>query len=344
MLSPQKKVCTNEIHVSWLRQPVTYVAVQIFCEGDVAFVVVASKELALSKDTIGFPTDKHNIVFDISISIMKSILSIAAATAACCAFSKQGFVDAFSTTSVTNDKIRTFNAAKLQTSPLFASTTGQIVEGIGEEGCKLPSVSGINTKDDLTQAFAVKAIFLSLGAGTYLFSQGLHGLSTFGTENFPSQYEFFRSTWPLTFGAIYSLAGITHFTLSEEYENIVPTKGAWGVWNIPGSRKFHVAWTGVAELAGGLGLLAGGFSTIFGSSPLAPLTSAGLESDSAAALFLLTLAVTPANIFMYTHGAKLPMDSDPLPLQFHAIRWAMQVVLLGFFYTMGEETFQILFS
>ena len=90
--------------------------------------------------------------------IMKSILSIAATTVACCAFSQQVLVDAFSTSSVTNDKIRTLNAGKLQTSPLFSSTTGEIVEGIGEEGCMLPSVSGINTKDDLTQAFAVKAI------------------------------------------------------------------------------------------------------------------------------------------------------------------------------------------
>ena len=76
----------------------------------------------------------------------------------------------------------------------------------------------------------------------------------------------------------------------------------------------------------------------------APFTNAGLESDSAAALCLLTVAVTPANIFMYTHGAKLPMDSEPLPLQFHAVRWVMQVVLLGFLYLIGEETFQILLS
>ena len=222
---------------------------------------------------------------------------------------------------------------------LCASSSG-IVEGIGDEGCNLPSVSGWNTKDDLTQAFVVKVVFLSLGAGTYLFSSGLHELSSLMGSNF----DFFRSTWPLALGAVFSLAGVTHFTLSEEYENIVPTKGAWGVWNIPGSKRFHVAWTGVAELAGGLGLLGGGLSNIFGDSTLAPLTSAGLESDAAAALFLLTLAVTPANIFMYTHGAKLPMDSDPLPLNFHAIRWAMQVVLLGFLYQMGEGTFQILFS
>ena len=280
---------------------------------------------------------------------MKYTLSIAAAVVACIGVVSQlSAVDAFSTSTFTNDRAGLRNSinsiALPKATSIFASSTGEIVEGIGEEGCNLPSVSGVNTKDDLTQAFAVKVIFLSLGAGTYLFSSGLHGFSSFLADNFESQYQFFRCTWPLTLGAVFSLAGVTHFTLAEEYENIVPTKGAWGVWNIPGSKKFHVAWTGAAELAGGLGLLAGGVSSIVGSSPLAPLTSAGLESDSAAALFLLTLAVTPANIFMYTHGAKLPMESEPLPLQFHAVRWVMQVVLLGFLYQMGEESFQILFS
>ena len=112
---------------------------------------------------------------------------------------------------------------------LFARSTGDIVPGIGEEGCNLPSVSGVNTKDDLAQAFTVKVTFLSLGAGTYLFSSGLHEFSAFLGSNFESQYQFFRSTWSLAFRAVCSLVGVTHFTLAEEYENIVPTKGAWGV-------------------------------------------------------------------------------------------------------------------
>eukprot|EP00534_Pseudo-nitzschia_fraudulenta_P002151 CAMPEP_0201130960 /NCGR_PEP_ID=MMETSP0850-20130426/41383_1 /ASSEMBLY_ACC=CAM_ASM_000622 /TAXON_ID=183588 /ORGANISM="Pseudo-nitzschia fraudulenta, Strain WWA7" /LENGTH=253 /DNA_ID=CAMNT_0047400875 /DNA_START=189 /DNA_END=947 /DNA_ORIENTATION=- len=242
----------------------------------------------------------------------------------CLALSQFMAVDGFATTSSssvlvpTNDDRVSLFSSTMPTTQLFAGspTADDIVPGIGEEGCNLPSVSGVNTKDDLTQAFVVKVIFLSLGAGTYLFSSGLHQFSSFLGDNFESQYAFFRSTWPISFGLIFSLAGITHFTLAEEYENIVPTKGSWGVWNIPGSKAFHVAWTGVAELAGGLGLLAGGIS-----SSLAPFTSAGLGSDSAAALFLLTLAVTPANIFMYTHGAKLPMDSEPLPVAFHGVRW-----------------------
>ncbi|VEU35642.1 unnamed protein product [Pseudo-nitzschia multistriata] len=236
------------------------------------------------------------------------------------------------------------NLAIVRQTQLFAGSNAGVVPGIGEEGCNLPSVSGINTKDDLTQAFVVKVVFLSLALGTFLFSSGLEQCSGFLDSNFPSQYEFFRNTWPISFGLIFSLAGVTHFTLKEEYENIYPTRGAWGVWYLPGSRAFHVAWTGAAELAGGLGLLAAGVSSFAGNPNLAPLTSAGLESDSAAALFLLVLAVTPANIFMFTHGAKLPMDSEPLPVSFHGVRWIMQVVLLGFLYQMGQETFQALLS
>jgi len=269
-------------------------------------------------------------------------ISIAAVVIVCCVLSLLTTVDGFSTSKATMRQRKIVAAPKA--TQLFAGSTGEIIPGIGEEGCNLPSISGVNTKGTLAQAFAVKVVFLSLGAGTYLFSSGLHEFSGFLGNNFESQYQFFRSTWPLSFGAIFSLAGVTHFTLAEEYENIVPTKGAWGVWNIPGSRAFHVAWTGAAELAGGLGLLAGGILSIFGSSPLSPFTSAGLESDSAAALFLLTVAITPANIFMYTHGAKLPMDSEPLPLKFHAVRLVMQVVILGFLYQIGEETFQILLS
>lgn len=275
------------------------------------------------------------------------------------AFSSLVTVNGFATSSVgavsvmTNPEIRQQKVVplamakaprKASWTQLFAGSNTGVVVGIGEEGCKLPSVSGVNTKDNLTQAVIVKTIFLSLGLGTYFFSSGLGQFSGFLGDTFPSQYEFFRNTWPITFGLIFALAGITHFTLKEEYENIVPTKGSWGIWNLPGSKAFHVAWTGAAELTCGLGLLVAGISSFAGNSNLAPLTRAGLESDSAAALFLLVLAVTPANIFMFTHGAKLPMESEPVPLSFHGVRWVMQVVLLGFLYQMGQDTFQVLFS
>ena len=150
-----------------------------------------------------------------------------------------------------------------------------------------------------------------------------------------------RYTWPLL-GVIYAAAGVTHFTLEDAYVNIYPSKGAWGFWNLPGSPKFHVQWTGVAEILGGVGLLIGGafdaFAPVWGNCPNV-ITSAGIGSDAAAGLLLLTLVVSPANIFMYTHGAKLPIEGPEVPVAGHAIRGVMQVVLFGLLYQMGQCTF-----
>jgi len=201
--------------------------------------------------------------------------------------------------------------------------------GIGEEGCQLPSLSGINTQPELpTQALIVGSIFFTLGFGTYVFSSGLAAATTTLGDTFPNGYPVFRSTWPISFGLIYSLAGLTHFTLSEEYENIYPPQGTWGIWYLPGSKEFHVGWTGIVELLGGLGLLVGGISSIAGISALEGLA---LESNCATLLFILTILITPANIYMYTHGALLPMNTpEPLPVAFHGVRLVMQIVLLGF--------------
>merc|ERR1712238_550337 len=91
-----------------------------------------------------------------------------------------------------------------------------------------------------------------------------------------------------------------------EYENIFPSRNAWGIWGIPGNAEFHVKWTGLVEVIAGLGLLVGGafdaLAPVWYTSPNL-FTAAGLDSDSAAALLLLSICVTPANIYMYTHGA-----------------------------------------
>lgn len=151
-----------------------------------------------------------------------------------------------------------------------------------------------------------------------------------------------RYTWPLL-GVIYAAAGVTHFTLQDAYENIYPQKGSWGLWYLPGSSEFHVKWTGVAEIVGGLGLVIGGlidaFAPVYFDCPNV-ITNAGLLSDSAAGLLLLTIAVTPANIYMFTHGARLPVDGPEVPVVGHAIRGIMQVVLFGLLYEMGQGTFE----
>ena len=49
-----------------------------------------------------------------------------------------------------------------------------------------------------------------------------------------------------------------------------------------------------------------------------------------------------ANIFMYTHGAKLPIESPEVPIVGHVIRGIMQVVLFGLLFQMGQGTFDAL--
>ena len=119
---------------------------------------------------------------------------------------------------------------------------------------------------------------------------------------------------------MFALAGAAHFLLLEEFSNIYPPPGAWGgLWQLPGSAAFHVEWTGVVELLGGLGLLGAGM--IRKDRDVARL--------SAFVLFCLVIAVTPANIYMFTHGAQLPPGQE-VPLNFHAVRAVMQMVLLSF--------------
>lgn len=53
----------------------------------------------------------------------------------------------------------------------------------------------------------------------------------------------------------------------------------------------------------------------------------GLAAKCALAAFALTWAVTPVHYFMLSHNAH--PATKPLPPAGHALRWAMQVVLLA---------------
>lgn len=212
----------------------------------------------------------------------------------------------------------------------------KVEPGVGIEGCMVPSPSGINAMSTGKQVGAFLGYYVVLAIGTLIVTSLLDKLTV--------NYEWFQSyryTWPLL-GAVYVAAGIAHFTVKEEFINIFPSPGSWGFWKLPGSAKFHVEWTGVAEILGGLGLCIGGaydaFAPVYTECPNL-LTAAGIGSDSAAGLFLLTLAVTPANIFMWTHGAKLPREGPDVPVSFHYVRAGMQVLLLSLLYEMGAGTF-----
>lgn len=189
--------------------------------------------------------------------------------------------------------------------------------------------SGVDELPLLAQAGVFGAISAGIGAGTVaLAGRG------FTAVEFPyacQDRRNWRKTWPLV-GGLYLAAGLAHFSSQEGFVAIYPPPGTWGFWYLPGSAEFHVAWTGIAEIAGGAGLLLGGALDATDNAQNLPRPF-GLELTTAAALglFALTVAVTPANIYMFTHGATMSGIGPPgdLPISFHAIRGAAQIVLLS---------------
>lgn len=137
---------------------------------------------------------------------------------------------------------------------------------------------------------------------------------------------FATSTGAGALGLVYVAGGVAHFTLHEDYCNIMPHQGAWGVWRLPGTASFHVYWTGVAEILGGVGVL-------LGALPFLDL--AWLGPAAALGLFALTAAISPANVYSATHNAPGPGPPAPegelpplVPASGHAGRFLLQVLLL----------------
>ena len=249
-----------------------------------------------------------------------------------------------SSSSSSSSSLHLFNSGKIKGVFSREPVVPPVEPGIGPYGCLLPSPSGINTLEGNKQIGVFLTYFVLLGIGVSVLEPTLDILATkFGPIEFSTRY-----IQPITIGLVYVLAGVTHFTVEDEYINIVPYKGAWGgLWQLPGPSKFHVEWTGVAEALGGIGLWIGAYYEIFQppyEQSINVITNAGILSDSAACLFLLTLAVTPANIFMYTHGARLPMSEPPVGVEFHYIRFAFQIILLSLLLQMGGGSFDALLS
>ena len=169
------------------------------------------------------------------------------------------------------------------------------------------------------QAAVVAAVFAALGSLTFLSCSVLAPALEAALPDFMA---FSRSTWPLL-GTTFVAAGYAHFALHDAFVTMMPRPGAWGFWNLPGSPSFHVNWTGVAELAGGAGVLLGAVPQIADAAPwLGPAAAAGL--------FALSVAVYPANVYMYTHNAPGPGPAGvPIPPAGHAARFLLQVFLLS---------------
>ena len=68
-----------------------------------------------------------------------------------------------------------------------------------------------------------------------------------------------------------------------------------------------------------------------------PAALGPVVSDAALTLWLLTWAVTPANIYALTHGANFPLDLQTPP-KAHAVRLLFQSVLLAMFWEISQPT------
>ena len=203
------------------------------------------------------------------------------------------------------------------------------------------SVFGIDEWSSIAQIGVFFSIYTALGTATYVTTNLLDTISkdVIGLEQWRNK--FVDTSLPILLGSFYCFAGIGHFTSADAFRDIYPPIGTWGFWYIPGSSAFHVTWTGVVEVVGGIALLGSGLNNLslpFGKKDDLDLPLRLIQPVSALILFVLTILVTPSNIYMFTHGAVMG-DMPPLGLSFHAIRFGFQVLFLSLLYTLSKDSF-----
>jgi uncharacterized membrane protein len=139
----------------------------------------------------------------------------------------------------------------------------------------------ISAKPGSEQQDAVFALSSAIVGGTIVFINLLSGIDAILPDGWFDAWRDY--TWPLVLGLIFTAAGVSHFTVTRAFCNIVPPKGCWGgLWQVPAPEflglsyeEFHTYWTGAAEIAGGLFLITSGLG-IVDVSPSVPSALLGM--------------------------------------------------------------------
>jgi uncharacterized membrane protein len=197
----------------------------------------------------------------------------------------------------------------------------------------------LSAQDDRTQRLGFIGISTSLALGTVGAVQFLSLVESILTTTIvpisAGWFQFVRETaGPVALGVLFAAAGVAHFVLSHTFGVMVPPRGTWGgMWQVPALgaeqlgwsyAEYHTYWTGVAELAGGIFLMASALGWMGNDD-----TTSNVLQLPALLLFGLVVAVTPANIYMATHDIPLPgAPLIPYP-EGHVVRGLAQCVLLA---------------
>jgi len=266
------------------------------------------------------------------------------------------FTSAFSTLVVPNQLHSQSSRRQRIPSPCISNTYQHLFEpryspnkvwkqsasgGICSTSSLSASPSGIDELPQVAQAGVFFGVYISLALATIPATKALEVISksVVGLEKWRTNV--IETTLPLLLGLLFLTAGIGHFANAQAFQDIYPPKGTWGIWYLPGSAEFHVAWTGLVEILGGSGLLFGATRSILASGDDEDdenLAINLIKPISALVLFILTVVVTPANIYMYTHGVTMG-GMSPLDLSFHYTRFAVQVAFLSLLITLARDSF-----
>ena len=203
----------------------------------------------------------------------------------------------------------------------------------------------ISAQDDRTQQSSFVLLFGGVLLGSIAF---LNLYNLFEVVLPPSIFAPFYTVLPYVLSSLFVAAGLAHFALEDTFTAFVPPKGSWGgLWQVPspGSdqlgltyEQYHSFWSGIAEILVGSWLIiatatTNGLLTFGDAAGDATVASGtiGAMAIPAALMWGLTAAVTPANIYLYTHNPVVPrIPALPYPWG-HAARGTLQCALLAVF-------------